>query len=510
MGGAIDILHLEDDDLDAELIRREVAGGIEGCSIRRADSADRFVAMLAKRCPDLVLADYSVPGCEPGELVGISRKACPEVPVILVSGVIGEEAAVEALQRGATDYVLKDRLSRLVPAVKRALEELRVRRESRFLGNQLTRAQKLEIIGEMAAGMAHDFNNLLTIVMVNCGLLEETLEESSPLRKFVRQIEHAAGHGASLANRLMLLGSERPGKIGPVDLNTLVERTCHLLRRVVPERIRIEASPASVPVVVTGDAGELEQVLVNLVLNARDAIADAGVVRIETGRMPAEGGGECGFLRVSDSGKGIEEDVRERLFEPFFTTKEAGHGSGLGLATCQRIVESLEGSIGVATVPGEGAVFTVVLPASIDSPVPEEPAPQRGAPAAGIGTILLAEDDHALRDLMAGMLEGLGYRVVQASHGLEALEAGIPDTGGAPFLLIADIVLPMVGGLEAARLLRLRHPGMKVLFTTGHSDATLVGAKGFGRGVSILRKPFTLPELAAKVHALAGGGAPES
>jgi two-component system, cell cycle sensor histidine kinase and response regulator CckA len=506
MPAGIDILHLEDDDLDAELIRREIEARVPGGAVRRAGCAEEFATALAGACPDLVLADYRVPGCEHGEIVEMARRRCPGVPVILVSGVIGEEAAVEALRRGATDYVLKDRLSRLAPAVVRAVEEAKVRRERKVLGNQLTRAQRLEIIGEMAAGMAHDFNNLLTIVMVNCGLLDESLEESSTLRRFVRQIEHAAEHGATLANRLLLLGRDEPGKIIPVDMNLLVERACHLLRRVVPERILIEASTAEPPPVVRGDPAELEQVLVNLVLNARDAIAAGGTVHIETGRGEDAGGAASSFLRVSDTGQGMAEDVKTRLFEPFFTTKAPGHGSGLGLATCHRIIESLGGSIEVASVPGEGSVFTVHLPPAGETPLVDGVIHPTATPRVGTGTILLAEDDHALRDLMAGMLEGLGYRVVQAAHGLEALEADIPPTDPRPILLVADIVLPMLGGLETARLLRARHPGMKVLFTTGHSDAAIACGGGIGPDAMVLRKPFTLPELAAKVHALTGGG----
>lgn len=493
------ILHLEDDPLDAELIlRRLEADGLD-CQIDRVDTEAAFLQALERGGVDLVLADFSLPGADGMEALRLARQVKADLPFLIVSGVIGEEAAVDSLQNGATDYILKDRLSRLTPAVRRALDEAVLRRDRESLGDQLTRAQKLEIFGELAGGVAHDYNNILTIIMANSGLLMAGLAEATRLHKHASQIEYACGQAASLTRQLLVFSRDRGRDAAVLDLNGIVRNAESMLARLLPENVELAVYPANSPLHITADRGDLEQVLINLVLNARDAIRSHGTIRIETGRIQKDRQ-ELVFLKVRDNGAGMTSEVKARVFEPFFTTKPEGSGTGLGLATCRRLIQSMDGQITVTSHPGRGTEFRILWPAAEGGGGAPNQIPIRAEMPRGCEKILLAEDNHMLRDMIAGQLEELGYEVLQASNGIEGLDVFAQSKDIPPVLVIADVALPLLSGREMVRLLQRSSPGLRVLHTSGHSDHT-IAALGFQLPAGdVLRKPFTLAELTLRIR----------
>lgn len=493
------ILHLEDDPLDAELILRRLEEDGLDCQIDRVYTEAAFLQALERGGVDLVLADFSLPGADGMEALRLARQVKPDVPFLIVSGVIGEEAAVASLQNGATDYILKDRLSRLTPAVRRALEEAALRRDRESLGDQLTRAQKLEIFGELAGGVAHDYNNILTIIMANSGLLMAGLAEGTRLHKHASQIEYACEQAASLTRQLLVFSRDRGRDAAVLDLNGIVQNAESMLARLLPENVELAVSPADAPLHITADRGDLEQVLINLVLNARDAIRSHGTIRIETGRIQKDRQ-ELVFLKVRDNGAGMTREVKARVFEPFFTTKPEGSGTGLGLATCRRLIQSMDGEITLKSQSGRGTEFRILWPAAEGGGGAPSPIPVRAEMPRGCEKILLAEDNHMLRDMIAGQLEELGYEVLQASNGIEGLDVFAQSKHNPPVLVIADIALPLLSGREMVRLLQRSSPDLRVLHTSGHSDHT-IGALGFQLPAGdVLRKPFTLAELTLRIR----------
>lgn len=499
MNCAIRILHLEDDPLDAELIQRRLAEDGLACRIERVDTEAGFLKALENGAVDLVLADFSLPGCDGLDALRLARQVAPDIPFLIVSGVIGEEAAVDSLRNGATDYILKDRLSRLAPAVRRALDEVGLRRDRKSLGDQLTRAQKLEIFGELAGGVAHDYNNILTIIMANSGLLLAGLNEGTRLHKHASQIEYACTQAANLTRQLLLFSRDRGRDAAVLDLNGVVKNAESMLLRLLPENVELAVFLGVGTLRVLADRGDIEQVLINLVLNARDAIRAHGTIRIETGGLKKRGR-DFVFFNVQDNGSGMTPKVKARLFEPFFTTKPEGSGTGLGLATCRRLVQSMHGRIAVESSTRRGTRFQILLPAAAAGDVDIESTPAIGEMLRGSEKILIAEDNHMLRDMMATQLESLGYEVLQASNGMEGLDVFAEHTASPPVLVIADVALPLLSGREMTRLLQKSSPGLRILHTSGHGDET-IAALGFPLPLGdVLRKPFTIADLTRRIR----------
>ena len=501
------ILHLEDDPLDAELIRRKLEADGLLCEIERVDTESDFSLALERNDTDLVLADFSMPGYDGMEALNLVQSMRPGLPFILFSGVMGEEAAVMALKKGATDYVLKDRPSRLAPAIRRAIEEVQLLKERQSLSNQLTHAQKLEIFGELVGGIAHDFNNILTIIMANSGMLMNELKITDRLYRYASHIEYASEHAAALTRQLLVFSRGDIREATLIPLNDLVQKTGLLLHRLIPEPIQIRITTCKKSLQIKADQNDIAQILINLVLNARDAIQVEGWITISTGFLSHEessklnfehAGGLC-FLRVSDTGSGMNTAVQSRVFEPFFTTKPEGQGTGLGLSTCQRLVAAAGGKITIESEVGQGSTFTIYLPRILDEIPGGAHLESETPPANGHGTILLVEDNHMLRDIVAKRLSDLGYRVIQAANGLQGLDALADDKGPAPDLVITDMILPLLSGQEMARLLRLKNPHIKVLFTSGYSEKTILPHDLSGNGIEIIRKPFTINRLANKI-----------
>ena len=365
--------------------------------------------------------------------------------------------------------------------------------EARSLQLKLLQAQKMEAIGTLAGGLAHDFNNIISVIQSYAELAADGLPQGALAREDLRQIGNASTRAAALVRQLLAFSRRQVVQARPVDVSAQAALTLQLLERVLPSHIRVTASLAGALPPVLMDPGQLEQVLMNLALNARDAMPKGGTLAVETARE-----GEDVVLSVRDTGKGIPEELQARIFEPFFTTKEQGKGSGLGLATCYGIVKQAGGRIELRTAENQGCTFRVLLPAMPGATAPLPAPPPLAAPVGGTETVLLAEDEPQVRAATARMLAGLGYRVLPAADGFEALALA---RGAGVQLLITDVMMPGMRGPELAERLRQELPAVRTLFLSGYVDqAELEPARRGGAG--FLGKPFTLAQLAAAVRAL--------
>jgi PAS domain S-box-containing protein len=386
-------------------------------------------------------------------------------------------------------------------------EQVRAERRQQELEEQLRAARKLEAIGQLAGGVAHDFNNLLTVVFGNLQLLRMTRLDAEQLEG-LSSIEVAADRAAAITRQLLAIGRRQVSRPLSISLNECVRGLAELLRRMVPEHVTIETKLADRVPNVVADTAQLDQVVLNLVANARDAMPDGGKLGIETfstelrhpEQLPPLAPGSYATLRVSDSGHGMSQETQERVFEPFFTTKDAGLGTGLGLATVYGIVKQHGGHIVVESSPGAGSSFSVYLPASSEPLSGHQPVakalPHRGA------RLLLVDDDEAVRGVIARILGRAGHEVTVASDAQEAL-AAVDEIGSRLELLITDVVMPGMSGVELSAELRRRYPELRVLLFSGYPgrDSVSVGAE---LGVEYLAKPVAPRELLERIdHLLA-------
>jgi PAS domain S-box-containing protein len=380
----------------------------------------------------------------------------------------------------------------------------------RDLEQNLRQAQKMEAVGRLAGGVAHDFSNVLAVILGYSDLLVRDLPAGDArLRECADGIIEAAHRAVGVTRQLLTLSRKKLLRPEVLSLNKVVQDLGKLLSRAIGERIELTTKLGEGVWPVMADADQLAQVLLNLAVNARDAMAEGGPLEITTAAVelsdpPADLGLPAGryvSLAVKDGGCGMSEDVRARIFEPFFTTKETG--TGLGLATVYGIVRQAGGAIRVESRRGEGSTFTVFLPAA-DEGVGRVALPVAASAPRGLGeTVVLAEDEDGLRVLLGRVLAGSGYQVISGRNGAEALDA-VRARGGRVDLLLTDVVMPRMTGAELASALGGEQPGLKVLFMTGHTDdATLVGGYQDG-SVEVIQKPFTNEALLGLVRRLLG------
>ncbi len=360
---------------------------------------------------------------------------------------------------------------------------------------RLLHAHTMESIGRLAGGVAHDFNNMLTAMIGYMDLVASGLPPEAEEHAYLAQALEAAVQASGLTSQLLAFARRQPVEPSAQDVNALLERMAPLLRRLVPENIRIETRFGAHPGWVLADAGQLEHVLVNLAFNARDAMPDGGTLTLTTSRerSAALAGGEAVVLEVGDTGVGMDAETRARVFEPFYTTKPGGLGAGLGLATVYGIVQQFGGTVEVQSEPGRGARFRVLLP---PTPGPAAaPATDGGVPR-GHETVMLVEDDPSVRGLVTAMLGRLGYVVLAADRADEALEV-LERHVGEVHLLIADIVMPGMSGRALATRALAARPQMRVLLTSGHAAG---GAGGHATDFAFMPKPFSIETLARRVR----------
>ncbi len=510
------ILHLEDSQADAELIVATLAEEGLACEAQRVDTKADFLAALEQGGFDLIIADYSLPSFDGIAALALAREKCPEVPFIFVSATLGEELAIETLQRGATDYILKQRLSRLVPSVHRALRELEERIERkraeealRQSEEQLRQSQKMEAVGRLAGGIAHDFNNLLMIIMGYSELLLSELDQDHQMRGKVEETQKAAERAVSLVRQLLAFSRKQVLDPKVVDLNAVVGNLEKMLRRLIGEDIELIARMDASLGQVKADPGQLEQVLMNLVVNARDAMPQGGKLTIETANVePAEAlarqlapaqPGPYVKLVVRDTGCGMDAQTQAHIFEPFFTTKEEGKGTGLGLSTVYGIVKQSGGGIHLQSAPGRGTAFTIYLPRIDEVTTAGEARKAADRPPHGTETVLLVEDEAGVRTLVRDGLRRYGYVVLEARNGVEAFLISNQHQGPL-HILVTDVVMPGMSGREVAHQLVSLHPDMKVLYISGYIDDVGMCTGASEARTGFLQKPFTPEALARKVR----------
>jgi len=410
----------------------------------------------------------------------------------------GTYRSLEAVGR----YLLDD------PVVRGVVINARDVTERRSLERQLLQAQKMEAVGRLAGGIAHDFNNVLTAIFGYADLLTEEFPAGSPARQDLEEIRKAATRASALTRQL--LAFSRQQVLAPVVLsvNDLVDDVDKMLRLLVGEDVELRLILASDAGNVRADSGQLQQVIMNLVVNARDAMPTGGKLVIETADAElteqyaelhqAVIPGRYVMLAVSDTGVGMDAQTKARIFEPFFTTKEKGKGTGLGLSTVYGIVKQSGGYVWVYSEPGHGTTVKVYLP-RVDAPAEPQAPPRETATLTGTETILLAEDDEILRPLTKGLLTKLGYTVLDAESAQQALAvAGARQ--GPIHLLVADVVMPGASGRELARRLAQSRPETRVLYVSGYTDDAIVHHGMLEPGLKFLQKPFTPAALARKVR----------
>ncbi|HEY1172126.1 MAG TPA: response regulator [Verrucomicrobiae bacterium] len=632
MGAKLKILSVEDNPLDSELIGRALERGSLAAEMVRVETPESFQEQLHSRPPDIILADYALPRFSGSAALQLTRAHSPDLPFIFVTGSLGEELAIETLKQGATDYVMKERLDRLVPAIQRALQEMSERQarreaeqalrqseelyrklvenardgiftltpeghvssvnnacetmsgwtreqclgktfiefihpenlsaakdwiqqtlsgknpppielrlqanhgagyvtlevtstvirdaemvtgilciardvtERRHLEEQLRQAQKMESIGQLAGGVAHDFNNLLTVIHGHAALMLGDVEFHSKHHEALREVARASDRAASLTRQLLAFSRKQPMQVREVDLNEAVSDITRMLQRVLGEPITLhcEYSP-SIPS-VKADQSMLEQVIMNLAVNARDAMPKGGTLTLRTHKVirrsitstdlteAHDGSYVC--LTAQDTGTGIPPEILQRIFEPFFTTKEPGKGTGLGLATVYGIMKQHGGWVDVQSTLGHGTSFTIYLPASTTPATAKEEKKIATKMASGNECVLLVEDEVAVRNLCRRLLERLGYTVLEAENGVAALEVWKKEKERIE-LLLTDMVMPEgMTGHELAETVRQDKPKLPVVLSTGYSPDTLSEQNLGEIGIHFLSKPYSPNQLA--------------
>ncbi|MCS7310848.1 MAG: PAS domain S-box protein, partial [Armatimonadetes bacterium] len=381
--------------------------------------------------------------------------------------------------------------------------------ESRRLREQLAQSSKLESLGRLAGGVAHDFNNLLTVIQSYAEIMEATLPHEHPAAAHVEHILRAAEQASNLTSQMLAFARRRIISPHILQLNELVRETEQFLRRLLPENIELTFVLQPDLWQVYADPTQIEQVLLNLTLNARDAMPEGGKLTVETTNVVLDEAyaarhaevlpGEYVMLAVSDTGIGMDERTLAHVFEPFFTTKEAGKGTGLGLSTCYGIVKQAGGSIWVYSEPGEGTTFKVYLPRAVGTPATLPEYTEQPRPLEGSETILFVEDNEAVREVAVAALRRHGYRVLQAASSEEAL-ALMQNLQEEIHLMVTDVVMPGMSGAALAARLREQLPQLKVLYTSGYTENVIVHHGVLEEGIAFLPKPYRPSELARRVR----------
>ena len=512
MSASLRVLIVEDSEDDTALVVRELRRGGYDVTYERVDSPAALDEAVGKMEWDVVICDYSMPHFSGTDALRLLREKGSEVPFIFLSGTIGEETAVTALKQGAQDYLMKDNMKRLIPAIQRELREKEERRQRKDLEQRVQRLQKFESIGRLAGGIAHDFNNSLGVILGWAQLGEEKTEAVSrdQLRETFHRIGDAARHSAGLTTQLLAFARRQVLQPRNINLNELVSETTTLLQSAVGAGIEFRVSLAPDLNSIRADPSQIHQVLMNLCLNARDAIPKGGRVLVETQnaeveeefckKYPYAKPGRYVLLSVSDTGVGMDAATLEHIFEPFFTTKEMGKGTGLGLATVYGIVKQHEGFLNVVSEPGRGSMFLVYFPANFEV---QEVAkvPRMSRARGGHETILLAEDNEALQELTRRTLNALGYRVIAVSNGEEAVREFTANHNRIDLVLL-DVSMPILDGTEAYLQMREIRCDLPAVFATGHTTESVLLSSLVKGGAAILQKPYPLSDLGRVVREL--------
>jgi two-component system, cell cycle sensor histidine kinase and response regulator CckA len=403
-----------------------------------------------------------------------------------------------------------ERITGIHATIRDITERKRAEKEMADLQEQLRQSQKMEAIGQLAGGVSHDFNNLLTVIKGYCQLALLDLKENDPLWENIQEIQKAAQRAADLTRQLLAFSRRQILDLKVLDLNSLLKDTDKMLRRIIGEDIELAVLSSEDLGRVKIDSSQIEQVVFNLAVNARDAMPSGGRFTIETANVELDEEyarahigvipGHYVRLSVSDTGVGMSPEVKEKVFEPFFTTKDKGKGTGLGLSTVYGIVNQSKGNIWIYSEPGHGTTFKIHLPRVEGALDALHERDETDSFPKGSETVLLVEDEPSVRDLANRLLRKQGYRVLEAPNGGEALRIVRENNGEKIHLLLTDVVLPQMGGKELADKLKILRPDIKVLYTSGYTDYAIVHHGVLDSGTHFLQKPFSLKTLSHKVR----------
>ncbi len=498
------VLLVEDNAADAFLFRQALeASGMVKFELTHVPRLIDARECLFSGNFDLVMVDLGLPDSQGLDTYRSVRTFAAGLPLVVLTGLDDDAMGMQALREGAHDYLIKGQLTprALARAARYAIEK----KEHQ---EQLRQAQRLEAVGLLAAGVAHDFNNILSVVRGNAEFLLDPGKEDS-VAGAAQEILDATDRAGAIARQLLIFSQQRSVQMKPVDLNQVVGGFASMLKRILADTIPLELHLATELPVILADTGSLEQVLLNLAVNARDAMPGGGKLRMQTDVVEVGAGatsvhaaaypGHFSRLTVTDTGEGMSPDVLARIFEPFFTTKEIGRGTGLGLATVHGIVQEHRGWLNVTSSIGVGTSFEIFLPATEGMSPAGTTKPnveQRG----GSETVLVVEDEAVMLKLMARVLERSGYKVLKARSATEALVQWDKHADSVA-LVLANLAPPdgQTGRQLAERLLSEK-PDLKVIFTSGGSPDLLDGAFPLVQGVNLLNKPFPLPQMLQAVR----------
>jgi signal transduction histidine kinase len=514
----IDVLLVEDDEEDY-LLTKDLLSRLDGVRHELHWVSDYRSALRAAHegDHDVYLVDYRLGADDGIQLVRELVANGHDVPVIVLTGHGAREVDIEAAQAGAADYLVKGEvgpalLERTIRYAMRGHADLRALRASE---EALRQAQRMEAVGQVAGGIAHDFNNLLTVISGYTEILQRRLGPDGEGSKELAEVSKAAGQAARLTGQLLAYSRKQILEPRVLDLNDIVSETQTMLERVIAENIEFSTVLAEDLGRISADNGQIEQIIMNLVVNARDAMPEGGELQLETSnvtlsdtttRKPLDTTpGDYVLLAVSDTGVGMDAATAERIFEPFYTTKERGAGTGLGLSTVYGIVKQSGGHIDVESEPGTGTTFRVYFPQVAEETETFGPELPDEHSLIGSETVLLVEDEEALRLVGKEMLETYGYTVLLADDGAAGLELARnhPD----PIqLLMADILMPKMGGIELAERLSAQRPELKVLYTSGYSDSG--SSLQQVAGARYLQKPYAMEDLARALRNLLDSPSP--
>ena len=529
LGAATTALEASEERRRVEVLERELSIEKEKeAEVRKRE--DRFNALLAQSAELIALVDgagmitFVSPSLEP--ILGLSSSEVVDRPAeelvhpadAEMLGKLLAEAAQHPrepipmelrVRHGDGSWrAMQGTLTNLLgdPAVDGIIVNSRDVSDTQRIEQQYRQSQKMDAVGRLAGGIAHDFNNLLTAMTGHIGFALEDLPQDSPVRADIEQIAYAAGRAASLTRQLLTFSRQQQQSVTEIDLNQQIKDFSRMISRVIGERIEIRMKMAGQPIMVRMDPGQLDQVLMNLAINARDAMPDGGTLTVET-RLEARDQpwpgersidpGNYAMLSVSDTGIGMTAEIRERVFEPFFTTKPTGKGTGLGLATVYGIVKQNGGHIFVYSEPGAGSAFKVFLPTVATEPAPiTETRP--AAAGAGEETILVVEDEMPVRSLIVRALRKFGYNIIEAHNGRDALRL-LERYDGNIDLLLSDVVMPHMQGPELVKQALQVRPGLPVVLMSGYADTDIQELPG---NVRYIDKPFTVDFLARTLRAV--------
>ena len=512
------VLVVEDSEDDTMIMLRELRR--EGYEVehQRVELAASMREALAQDSWDIIICDHALPGFDPIAALKIAQESERDLPFIVVSGKIGEEMAVEGMRAGAADYIMKDRLKRLGPAIARELQSAEERQRKREadeervnLEEQLRQAQKMEAVGQLAGGIAHDFNNLLTVIVSYSTVLLKEISSDNPWHSDVSEIKNSGERAAVLTRQLLAFSRKQILKPKVIDLGQIVAGMESVVSRLISENIELQFRIDPQLHKIKADASQLEQIIINLAVNAQDAIPEAGkiVIRVRNVALDDHAGAKLGdlpggdylMLSVSDNGTGMDEETQSHIFEPFYTTKKVGKGTGLGLSSVFGIAKQSGGGVEVKSQPGRGSDFHIYFPSVDDLELDgtgAQPDSHTGS-LEGSETVLLVEDEKVILNLLTRSLEGLGYTLLVAHQGKEALLIAEQHEGRID-MLVTDIVMPQMGGYELAERLVPLHPGMSVLFTTGYDEEMMSDQAMADPQRQFIQKPFVAQDIARRIR----------